>query len=149
MSAYITRTELYQLGIPSGSLDVSVSTVDAHISGASDLIDAHLRSQHDLPLVEVPFTVKMWTAHIASFTLASAEGFSTEAIEQLYSQRYYDLVGQGETRGILSRVSKGEIIFASTADSTSTNEGRARIYSGRVTTSDNASLMGWRTHSSS
>jgi phage gp36-like protein len=125
--AYATVAEFQLVGIPSAALaNVDLSTIEAHLEDASDLIDTYLRSQHTLPLASpYPRSITNACITIASYTFLTWRGHSPIEYDEQYRARYDDALDW------LRMLAKGEVSLSPAADATPTvNEGAARVQTG-------------------
>jgi len=146
MSAYISREELSDLGISSGSWSsIATGTVDAIITGSSGMVDSYLRSSETLPLASIPVEIKLCTAAISAYQLMGVIGVTDDAQMNLIRLRYEDQIGSTSQKGWLQKVASGEVSLSSKVDATPDENEAAPKYTSGYTEDPNA--QGWSIYS--
>ncbi|WP_330925246.1 DUF1320 domain-containing protein [Candidatus Sororendozoicomonas aggregata] len=91
--AYITRqdleerigeSELIVLSDREGTGAVNTAVVDKAISDATDEINMHLGTRYQLPLAEVPATIKRLAVNIALYWLSDSDATISDLVNERY-----------------------------------------------------------------
>jgi phage gp36-like protein len=87
---YLSRTQFYTYGAPSGSAGLTESVIDSSISGSCGVIDSFLRGAHyDLPLTSTPEIIFKIAGDLSAYAAHSVNGFNYESTyDQVLKQRY-------------------------------------------------------------
>jgi len=93
MTAYASRTQLAQHGLPSGALtNVPTGTQDVALEAASRRIDTYLRAQQSVPLVDPGEDIVEATCVLAAFSILTTKGHNPTFFDAVFQKRHDDML---------------------------------------------------------
>jgi Protein of unknown function (DUF1320) len=135
--SYLTPTQFKARAIPSGSFDgLDPDVVQTALDVASSEIDAALRPHHSLPMSTGSLGSELAVLYdaemvIASYRLMLLVGFKPDvdgSADAVLKERYNEVTGfDGRPGALLPRIAKGQYLFSSGADATSSTDEGAPI----------------------
>lgn len=94
MTAYATRTQLAQFGLPRGMVNAALlssfttSDQDAALEAASRFADSYICNTYTVPLTTYGVDLSERVCWIAAFNLLSGRGFDTPNEGSIFRERY-------------------------------------------------------------
>lgn len=93
MTAYASRAQLAQHGLPSGALtNVPTATQDAALEAGARRIDTYLRAQCSVPLLSPGEDIVEANCVLAGFSILTTKGHNPTFFDTVFQKRYDDTI---------------------------------------------------------